>query len=254
MVKIRAETKQFDVAGVVFDKDGTLIDFEKAWGRRIREWVKHLVSAAGGGEALSQSLFHMFGYEPVRRQVMVDGPILAASGSTMKALTAGVLYAEQGLPWHEAENFAAESMQQFFSNPLTDDEIRPLGDVQGTVRRLCDAGIKIAVATADGRTITEHCLDVLEIRQEIDLLMCGDDALPQKPDPGVLAWIGDALGIAPDKFLMVGDSINDMLTGRNGNAAGCVGIYPHGGQGSAVLAPFADVVLDSIGELRVECP
>ena len=34
-------------------------------------------------------------------------------------------------------------------------------------------------------------------------------------DAGVLAWIGKELDVEPGSMLMVGDTINDLLTGRN---------------------------------------
>ena len=253
MSRICAGKHQFDITCAVFDKDGTLMDFEQAWGGRIRQWIGSIAAAVGGDDSLANALFHVFGYDPLSREVAIDGPILAASGETMKTLSAGVLYAELGLPWHEAEKIAVATILSAFGTPLSEDEIRPLGDVKGTIRKLRRAGIAIAVATADNRDITEHCLELLEIRQDVDILMCGDDPLPQKPDPGVLAWIGAELNSDPASILMVGDTINDMLTGRNANAAGCIGISPPGSNGSTVLAPFADVVLNTIADLQVGC-
>ena len=253
MNKIIAGTLQFDINCAIFDKDGTLLDFEHAWGQRIRDWIALIVRTVGGDEALAQTLYHTFGYNPIQRQVAIDGPILAASGSTMKTLSAGVLYTAQGLPWHQAEKVAIDTIRAIFGPPLSDEEIKPLGNVKGTIRALHEAGIAIAVATADNRHITEHCLQVLGIDQDVDLVMCGDDPLPQKPDPGVLAWIGSELDLEPGKLLMVGDTVNDLLTGRNGKAAGCIGISPNGSNGAEVLAPYADVILTTIDEIRVEC-
>ena len=122
MTKICAGTQQYDIACVVFDKDGTLMDFEQAWGRRIRLWIAALVAAADGEEALAA------------------------------------------------------------------------GRCKGHYSQYAQCGITIAVATADNRDIAEHCLDLLGIRQDVDVMMCGDDPLPQKPDPGVLAWIADSIG------------------------------------------------------------
>jgi phosphoglycolate phosphatase-like HAD superfamily hydrolase len=253
MTKICAGTQQFDINCAVFDKDGTLMDFEQAWGQRIRDWIAFIVDKVGGNEALSEALFHMFGYDPKSHEVAVDGPILAASGETMKTLCAGVLYQEIGLPWHEGEKVAIESLWAAFGSPLTQEEIQPLGDVKGTIRSMRKSGIAIAVATADNRDITEHCLEMLGIRQDVDLLMCGDDPLPQKPDRGVLGHIASELKTEPGKILMVGDTINDLLTGRNANVAGCIGISPNGTNGAEVLAPYADAVLPTVAEIEVEC-
>ena len=253
MTIICAGNHQFDVNCAVFDKDGTLIDFEPAWGQRIRDWIACIVNMTGGEESLAGALFHTIGYDPLSREVAVDGPILAASGNTMKILAATVLYQEIGLPWYQAEEVATDSLRAIFSSPLTDEEIQPLGDVQGTIGSMQEAGIAIVVATADNRAIAEHCLNVLGIRQEVSLLMCGDDPLPQKPDGRVLAHIASELDTAPAQILMIGDTINDMLTGRNGDAAGCIGISASNTNGAHVLAPFADTILPSIAKLQLGC-
>jgi phosphoglycolate phosphatase len=253
MVKVCARNKQFDVNCVVFDKDGTLIDFELAWGQRIRDWIACIVEMTGEDEELSQRLFQTVGYDPARREVSIEGPILAASGNTMKILAAAVLYQKMSIPWHQAEKIGADTLRSIFSTPLSDAEIQPLGDVKGTICRLREAGVTIAVATADNRTITEHCLEVLEIRQDVSLLMCGDDPLPQKPDQAVLQHIASELGTETDNILMIGDTINDLLTGRNGEAAGCIGISPANTNGAGVLEPFADAILPTIAELKVQC-
>ena len=251
MTNISAGNCQFEISCAVFDKDGTLLDFEQAWGARIRTWVDLMVSRTRADEALARSFYRVFGYDPVQRQVAIDGPILAASARTTATLAAGALYTELGLPWHEAQVVAAETIKEIFARPLSEDEIRPLGDVQGAIRRLRDAGVMIAVATSDNRAITEQILDVLQIRQDVALLICGDDPLPQKPDPAVLEWIGQELDIDPTSMLMVGDTINDLLTGRSANAAGCVGISPPNSVGTSVLVRYADVILNSIDQLQV---
>jgi phosphoglycolate phosphatase len=52
-------------------------------------------------------------------------------------------------------------------------------------------------------------------------------------------------------MLVVGDSAHDLATGRSAGAAGCIGVLS-GTADRAGLAPLADVVLESVHELRVE--
>lgn len=253
MAWVCAGDQHFDIDCAVFDKDGTLMNFDLAWGKRIEEWISYMVSAVDGDESLAEAICLMFGINPMSGDVAIDGPIMSSSMEKMITLSAGVMYTESGIPWHEAEAIAAEAIEVIFGAPLTDEEIQPLGDVNTTLSKMREAGITIAVATADEREMTEKCLEMLGIRHHISLLMCGDDPLPQKPDPEVLAWIGSELDADPSKILMVGDTINDMLTGRNGNAAGCIAICPNGSSGSSVLAPFADIVLTAIDDLQIGC-
>lgn len=253
MTWVCAGDQHFDISCVVFDKDGTLMNFEIAWGERIEAWIRYMVSAVDGDESLAEAICLMFGIDPISGDIAIDGPIMSSSMEKMITLSAGVMYRTSGIPWHEAEAIATEAIEVIFGAPLSDEEIQPLGDVDATLSKMREAGITIAVATADEREMSEKCLEMLGIRHHISLLMCGDDPLPQKPDPAVMAWIGSELDADPTSILMVGDTINDMLTGRNGNAAGCIAISPNGSNDSSALAPFADVVLGSIDDLQVGC-
>jgi phosphoglycolate phosphatase len=81
-------------------------------------------------------------------------------------------------------------------------------------------------------------------------MACGDDALPPKPDPAGLHWLAGELGTVASRLLVVGDSANDMLAGRNAGVAGCIGILSGAGT-RASLEQLADVVVDHVDALRI---
>jgi phosphoglycolate phosphatase-like HAD superfamily hydrolase len=81
-------------------------------------------------------------------------------------------------------------------------------------------------------------------------IVCGDDPLPEKPDPAVMRRIGSELGISTRHMLMVGDTINDMLAGQNAAVAGCIGITGSTGDPDG-LAVHADVILASIDQFQL---
>ena len=82
------------------------------------------------------------------------------------------------------------------------------------------------------------------------IIVCGDDPIPEKPDPAALFHIESQIGISTKQMLLIGDSVNDMLTGRNAAVAGCIGIT--GSTGDPVrLAVHADAILSSIEQLTI---
>jgi phosphoglycolate phosphatase len=250
MPQLNAKNHTFHVQGVVLDKDGTLSDLNQAWGPRTVTWIELLARSADGRPELAPAIFDLIGYDPAGMKALADGPFISANESKLVTLAAGVLY-QAGIPWVKAEEAALATIREAYSAPLTTADILPLGDVAGTVRGWREAGVAIAIATADSRDTTEQSLALLGIDGEIDLVMCGDDALPQKPDAAVMAWIAEQFGCAPGELLMVGDTVTDMLTGRNGGAAGTVAIVPDGLAASDNLRRHADVVLRSIDELTI---
>ena len=248
MPLVSVANRTFDVDVIVFDKDGTLVDFDALWGPRTVRWVETLAEMASQPE-LGGLLYPLVGFDPVRQQVLPDGPLAIGTTADLYALAAAVLF-QDGFGWHEGRPLAQRAAATTMAAAPQPAEIRPLGDVASTVRRLRRAGIQLAVATNDDRALTEATLQQLGIAGDIAVMACGDDALPPKPDPAGLHWLAGELGTVAGRLLVVGDSANDMLAGRNAGVAGCIGILSGAGT-RASLEQLADVVVDHVDALRI---
>ncbi len=249
MTLISANGQQFDVSCIVFDKDGTLLDLDFTWGPRTADWIRALAKLVPGEEPPFEDFARAVGYDWLNQQILSDGPMAVTTAQKLVTLAAGALY-RQGLSWHEAERLAMTTIRQTMDSPIQAEEIRPVGDIRGTIQRLQDAGILLAVATGDDRQPTEMTLSLLGVKESMAVVVCGNDPLPEKPDPAALFYIEEQLGISTGKMLMVGDSVNDMLTGRSAAVAGCIGITSSTGD-ALKLATHADVVIPSIDQLIV---
>ena len=87
---------------------------------------------------------------------------------------------------------------------------------------LKDEGIKIAINTSDRRKNTEKCIDILGIRDYLDMVVCGDDGIPTKPSPDTVLHICDTLGVSPYETFVVGDTQADIDSGIR---AKCGGVF-----------------------------
>jgi phosphoglycolate phosphatase len=249
MTIIIAGERRYDISCVVFDKDGTLIDFNLTFAKRTADWIQAMASRVNNNDGLAAEISRTIGYDWSNKQVLSDGPIAVTTAQKLIALAGGVLY-KQGLPWHEAEKIVVETILPTLGADFQEGEIVPLGDVTGTFQKLKQAGILIAIATGDDRKPTHETLAALAITGHVDAIVCGDDPLPEKPDPAVLQGIARELGIDPRQMLMVGDTVNDMLAGRNAGVAGCIGITGSTGD-PAQLAKHADVLLETIDQISI---
>lgn len=265
MTLILAAGRRFDVDAVVFDKDGTLLDFDRLWTARTVRWVETLAAMAqeAGPVAidsadpgarpssahLADALCRAMGFDAQRAAFVPDGPMAVASMNDIYALAAGVLF-QCGIDWHEGRPMAVRAATGTIAAPPDPAEVRPRGDVKGLIRRLRAAGVQVAVATNDERILTEAMLAQLEIAGDVARMVCGDDAFPPKPDPAGLCWLATQLDITSERLAMVGDSANDMVAGRNAGVGACIGVA--GGAGKRhTLARYADIVLDGVGEIEV---
>ena len=249
MAQLSLNGRLFDVDLIAFDKDGTLIDFHQLWGRRARLWVEWLQRQVNGSASLAGALYRGLGYDPGRDRVVNESPLAVATMAKLSTIAAVVLY-QHGIAWHEAEQIVAESVATTIGAPPTPDSVRPIGDVAGSIYRLAAAGVRLAVITSDDRAGTQTTLRMLGIADKIDILVCGDDPIPNKPAPAPLWHVGRQFHVDPAGMMMVGDTVSDMLCGRSAGVGCRLGIV--GGAGDqATLAAHADVTLPSIEDIHV---
>ena len=248
MTKVRFGPMLFDASLVVFDKDGTLIDFDAMWGRLARVWVERLAGEIGA-PSLDRELYRSLGYDALAGRTDPLGPLVFATTAQLQTIAAATLY-RAGVSWSEAED-RARRVFQIGAGLSLDSLIQPAGDVVGLLERLHKAGVGVAVVTTDDRSQTEETLHILEIAPLVDHLICGDDGLPSKPAPDMLLAVYEQLGVEPSRSAVVGDSPGDLLMAQRAGAGLRVAVLSGAGD-RAVLSNDADIVLDSIDDIAVD--
>jgi phosphoglycolate phosphatase-like HAD superfamily hydrolase len=239
----------FEVDMVVFDKDGTLVDFDHLWGQKVRVAVSALAQELDLAAELSADLYAYLGYDAGRNLTAGGGPLAVASMAKLNTIVAAVLY-RNGVAWERAESM----VDRLFAPPMLaipgPESVRAQGDVHGTMLRLTQAGVKIGVVTSDNRAGTLAGLSILGVADLVTIVVCGDDDLPDKPAPEAMWHIAAHVGCSPQRIMMVGDTTSDMRFGRNAGVCCNIGIRP--GAGDAVaLARLADLVVNSVEAITV---
>lgn len=113
---------------------------------------------------------------------------------------------------------------------------------------LRQAGLKLACLTNKPRAFALPLLEAKLLAPFFDHVFGGDSFDKQKPDPLPLLKTCEALGIAPARTLMIGDSSNDARAAR---AAGCPVVLMRYGYNHGEPPEFAhpDAVLDRLDAL-----
>jgi phosphoglycolate phosphatase len=226
---------------VIFDKDGTLIDFSYMWAAWITGLAQRLDSLTD--RTVSPYLFHSFGFDPVAARVSADGPLATSSMAALSHLAVDAL-CEAGL----ARDAAERAVRSAWDSPDPVKSARPLADLPRVFGALWANGVKIAVATSDDRAATEATLAGLGIEQYVNAIAGADDGLPTKPAPDMVLHLCRILAVAPTQTIVVGDAVADLLMGRAAGAGLAVGVLS-GVSSPGTLAPHADVLISSVGDL-----
>jgi phosphoglycolate phosphatase-like HAD superfamily hydrolase len=226
---------------VVFDKGGTLIDFRAMWCDWAIEMARRLEAEVR--LPFADRFFVAIGFDPRSGYIDPLGKLAVLPVSGLRALTPDVLV-EAGLEQAAAE--ATVARVWFTPDPVA--SARPLADLPALFRALRERGIKIAIATMDGRASTKGGLAALGLQTLVDAVICGDDGLPHKPAPDMVWAACRAVGVSPVHTVVIGDSITDMQMGRSAGAGLNVGVLS-GVTSEELLALYADVLIADVREL-----
>jgi phosphoglycolate phosphatase-like HAD superfamily hydrolase len=245
---------------IIFDKDGTLIDFDAMWGAWITELarrleaacaklkIEHVKSRNGPTQypdqfSITERLFQVMGFDPAAGRVTAGGRLAVTPMAGLYALTVD-LVRDVGIPPVAAEQVVAAAW--YIPDPVA--LARPLVDLPALFGALRARGIRIAVATSDDRTPTEMTLAGLGVADLVSAVIGADDGVAVKPAPDMVLSLCRVLGIIPARVAVVGDAVDDLEMGRAAGAGLVVGVLS-GVSTAALLAPHADVVIPSVADL-----
>ena len=226
---------------VVFDKDGTLIDFNAMWAGWADDIGRRLEAATR--RPIAGDVFAAIGYDPVAGRALTGSPLAIATMGEIREVVAAVVRR-----WCPSVAAARRAVEAAWYEPDPVATSRPIADLRALFGALRAAGAQIAIATTDDREPTEATLRALGLRDMVAALACGDDGVGVKPDPAMVLALCQATGVAPGQAAVFGDTPADLAMGRAAGVRVVAGVLS--GVGSrAELEPLADVVLGSVGEL-----
>ena len=229
---------------VIFDKDGTLIEFHAMWSGWASALADDLERATG--RPIREPLFAMLGYDAAAGRAIARGRLAATPMARIREATGDVLR-DAGLSADAVE----VALEAAWHPPDPIALARPVTDLPGLFAALHASGRRIAVATTDDREPTLRTLEALGLDGSIDAVACADDGIAVKPAADMVVHLCGLLGVRPDRSVVVGDSPADLGMGRAAGVARCYGVLTGIGT-RAELLPLADEVIQSVADLLAD--
>jgi pyrophosphatase PpaX len=207
------------MTAVIFDLDGTLLDVREGFYWQFQELTRQYDGVPVSKEEINA----------------------AAHGTTEQIVRA--LVANTSVPFEDIcrrhQEIRIESYDRHLKLYDGVDELLPI------LRRM---GFKVGALTS-GNQLTVSCLTRMGIHEHFDAIIAADRVAYPKPHPEGLHLVLKELGASPEETIMVGDSVVDVLVGKNAGVQKTVGVSHGFGSVNALREAGVDHIIHNIPSL-----
>ncbi|SHO47535.1 HAD family hydrolase [Anaerocolumna xylanovorans] len=231
------------IKGILFDKDGTLIEFREYWHMVISRLFELLEREYGVSTKTLGVLKERSGYLPEGFQK--ESIIQYATTSQIIDIWEEIIKQEEG------SSLGKEKLFFLFEEiALTKNiAVRSLPGVDRLIPYLKEKGYLLGIATADSRRSAVHSLKKTGLLGYFDYIGCNEENTEAKPSPQMVYSFCRQTDLKPEEVLVVGDSVTDMEFAENAGTsfAGLLTEYNDRARMEA-LAAITVVAIDEIIE------
>ena len=221
------------IKGLLFDKDGTLFDFEKTW----NSWTSRILTEVSKQSDVSISaLADAIDFDLKTGKLLPQSIVIAG---THRQVTAAL--------HTKLSNWDFEHLESYLLDYVIETRQYEVVPLQKYFRKLKSEGLLLGVMTNDAERGAQAHLAAAGIFDLLDFVAGSDTGFGCKPAPEPLLAFAKITGLKPDEIAMVGDSLHDLQAAQ---AAGMMRIAVLTGVATEdELKKHADLVLPSIANL-----
>ena len=221
------------IRAVLFDKDGTLIDYHRSWAPINRAAAE---LAGAGDPALTARLLDVGGMDASTGITRPDS--LFAAGNTREIAQAWV---DAGCRMNPAA--LTDALDRLFVAGA--DRAVPVTDLASLFTRLRERGLFLGIASSDSEAAISRLVERFGLGDLVDFIAGYDSGCGTKPEPGMLLAFCKAVAIHPSEVAVVGDNLHDMNMAASGGAGLRIAVLT--GTGTVeTLRPSCDFCLPDI--------
>jgi len=229
---------------IIFDKDGTLLDFDAFWLPVSEAAISEILLRAQIDASVSKEIFKAFDVKD--GVTAITSELCHGTYASMGRVIYSVL---QNHNVKLSEDEIISLTREAYHKHMNFGEFKPTSEnLYASLKELRESGITLGVVTTDAPLVTEECLKQLGIRELFDFVLTDDGVIPPKPSPVSLELVREKLCISKDEVLMVGDTLTDVSYAR---AAGVkvVGLAKNAHNADILKAGGASAVISDISKL-----
>ena len=225
------------IRGILFDKDGTLIDFPSTWEPVLRALA---LEFAKGDRGRADKLMAAAGYDHAERRFK-PGSVWAA-GNTLDLVAVWLPEAPAG------DHAGVARWIDDYCEAMAPDTAVPVTDLVRFFDHLRQSGFALGVATNDVTRSALATMERLGVAGMLTAILGYDSVAKPKPAADMVMAFCAVAAIDPGEVAVVGDNLHDLVMARAAGAALAIGVLTGNGTRED-LGPYADHIIGNIEEL-----
>lgn len=196
----------------IFDKDGTLLDFEAFWVPVAKKAIDVICAPFKIDAQTRKDVLKAIG---IGETVSILGPLCYG---TYADIANAIYNTLKNNNIKCDKDYFLKVTHDAFADNIVEGDLKPTSkNLKATLEKLKNEGTKLFVVTADSYDMTKYCLDKIEIFDLFDEILTDDGIHLGKPNPYYIDYLQDKYGFNKDEMCMVGDTLADMKFANNGH-------------------------------------
>ena len=241
---------EYNLKGIVFDKDGTLFDYAHVWAEVLSEAITTAFAEMGKDkrkhQRAQQAMLRLMGIDDEgntlakglvfthKKRVIIKRYLLYCLRYRIKPIKAFRVY-HQNIKNSEA---------------LVGERLKDLdfSMQQRLFEKLKENGYRIAIITSDTDSSSKTFLSQMGLDHMVDFLSTRDSKYHKKPHPQAFEAFCSRFSLDSEQVAMVGDTETDMRMAKKAKAGYTIAVLS-GSNDKRVLKRYADVIYSDISSL-----
>lgn len=229
------------IRAILFDKDGTLLDFAKTWRPVLGKIKEDILDRCNLSQDEIKEFHDILG---VTTHGFTSDSVFVKDGLEAIVTT----FMKKSSLSHERKISLLAKIQAFMEEQgMSYIQPFPFEGVKETLDILKQQGFILGVVTSDLDYITRGQLKEVGLAEYFDFIGADDGERALKPDPELLHSFCKEFNLEEHEVAMVGDTINDIDFAKN-NGMGYA-VYVRSGYPSLLAEKSADMILENMVQL-----
>ncbi len=225
------------IKGILFDKDGVLVDFDKTWVSVLLALARQL---ANSDRHLEKILLRSAGYDSDKNEFLPGSVWGAGNTNDLVAI------------WktHLSDHSQSQLTQHIDTNCLNVEPVAlfDLNRLQNLFSWCRQQNMQLGIATNDVQLSAVNTMKQFGLHNDLSIIIGYDSVDNPKPAADPVLLFCEHCEVQSQEVLVVGDNVHDLQMANAGNVALKVGVLS-GNSKYQDLKPYADVILENVLEL-----